>query len=307
MRVLTLIIAYNDAAVIGQALEGLRRQTRRSDAILIVDNASTDGAFERGFPDTVTVVRNSKNLGPSGAVRIAFAFAFENHFDWTWVLDADSVPESDALENLLAFFETLNSPQQERLCFLGSWPASEGGGVKQQPIAVERAELKVLPLARTRDSTLCDCALWSGSLYRMTAVSQIGLPTADYVADMGETEYGYRARRLGFRSCIVHDSVVRHDVGRGPGIVSRPYRFGPLKITLVETSPWRTYYAVRNMLYFWLYQSKPRHPKPILRVLGKVFVHAFGLLLRPFSHRPQLVACLRAIRDGVTGNIAARY
>ena len=307
MRVLTLIIAYNDYAVIEQALDGLQCQTRPSDAIVIVDNASTDGTAEKSFPDTVAVVRNSKNLGPSGAVRIAFAFAFENGFDWTWVLDADSVPEPDALETLLAFFDALTGPEQERVCFLGSWPASETGGVKQQPIAVERAELKVLPLVRSRDSTPCDCSLWSGSLYRMGAVARIGMPTADYVADMGETEYGYRARQLGFASCIVHKSVVRHDVGRAPGIVSRPYGFGPFTITLVETTPWRTYYAVRNMIYFWLYQSKPRHVKPISRVLGKVFIHAFGLFLRPLSHRPQLVACIRGVRDGVTGNIAARY
>jgi glycosyltransferase involved in cell wall biosynthesis len=45
MRVLTLIITFNDAAVIQQALEGLQRQTRPSDAIVIVDNASTEGRW----------------------------------------------------------------------------------------------------------------------------------------------------------------------------------------------------------------------------------------------------------------------
>ena len=95
MRVLTLIITFNDAAVIQQALEGLRRQTRPSDAIVIVDNASTDGTLDKDFSKTVMIFRNSKNLGPSGAVRIGFAFAFENGFDWTWVLDADSVPEPE--------------------------------------------------------------------------------------------------------------------------------------------------------------------------------------------------------------------
>ena len=63
----------------------------------------------------------------------------------------------------------------------------------------------------------------------MAAVARIGLPTADYVVDMGEIEYGYRARQLGFTSYIVHNSVVRHDVGRDPGIVPRLYRFGPIK------------------------------------------------------------------------------
>ena len=50
MRVLGHIHTMNDAAVIEQALEGLRRQTRPPDALLIVDNASTDATLDRIFP-----------------------------------------------------------------------------------------------------------------------------------------------------------------------------------------------------------------------------------------------------------------
>lgn len=307
MRVLTLIITFNDAEVIEQALEGLRRQTRPTDAIIIVDNASTDSTLDRIFANNVVTFRNSKNLGPSGAVQVAFGFAVENGFDWTWVLDADSVPEPDALENLLAFFDRLGAAQQERLCFLASWPANESGGVQEQPVGLENAELNPLLLSSVRDFTECDSMLWSGSLFRMTAVARIGHPTADYVADMGEIEYGYRARQLGFTSFVVHNSVVRHDVGREPGIAPRVYRVGPLKIPLVEASPWRSYYAVRNMTYFWLYQSKPLNVKQIRRVVVIVFIFVFSFVVRPLSHWPQLVASFRGIRDGLTRNIAARY
>ena len=165
MRVLTVIITFNDAAVIQQALDGLRCQTRPSDAVVIVDNASTDGTLDKGFSDNVVIFRNSKNLGPSGAVRIGFGFAFENGFDWTWILDADSVPEPDALEKSLTFFDRLETAQQERLCFLASWPATETGGVKVQPISLKGGKLKVIPLASVRDfdpmrlHTLVRCAL----------------------------------------------------------------------------------------------------------------------------------------------------
>jgi glycosyltransferase involved in cell wall biosynthesis len=69
MRVLTLVITFNDAAVIEQAVEALRRQTRPSDAIIIVDNASTDGTLDKDFSDSIIVRRNSENSGPSGAIR----------------------------------------------------------------------------------------------------------------------------------------------------------------------------------------------------------------------------------------------
>ena len=307
MRVLTLIIAFNDAAVIEQALEGLRLQTRISDAIMIVDNASTDGSLEKYVSETVTVVRNSKNMGPSGAVGIGFAHAMKHGFDWTWVLDADSVPEPEALERLLAFFDSLSPSQRELTCFAASWPRTEAGEVKHQPMSLERAALEVVPLAGDREFTQCNCTLWSGCLFQTASVARIGVPTVDYVADMGEIEYGYRARQLGFTSYVVHNSVIGHDVGRPPGVVTRLRRFGPVSFMLFETTPWRCYYSMRNKIYFWLYQSKPRRVKPVLRTAVEVFIFTLGLVVRPFSHRRQLAACLRGIRDGLTGNLAARY
>jgi GT2 family glycosyltransferase len=113
MRVLAYVHTFNDGEFIDQVLDAIRRQTRPTDAIIIVDNASTDGIRDRTFPDGVTVVRNSTNLGTSGAVRIGFANALEQGFDWTWILDPDSVPEFDALENLLGFFERLPPSEQE--------------------------------------------------------------------------------------------------------------------------------------------------------------------------------------------------
>src|SRR5271165_3564782 len=97
MRVLVHIHTFNDAEVIEQALRGVQRQTRPVDGIVIVDNASTDGTLKRTFPETVTIIRNAENLGSSGAVAVGFSHASREKFDWIWILDADSVPEPDAL------------------------------------------------------------------------------------------------------------------------------------------------------------------------------------------------------------------
>jgi GT2 family glycosyltransferase len=66
----------------------------------------------------------------------------------------------------------------------------------------------------------------------MPAVAKIGLPWADYVIDLAELEYGYRAREPGFSSYIVFSSVLHQDVGRTPGVTARICRFGPLSFRL---------------------------------------------------------------------------
>src|ERR1700731_4469141 len=107
MRVLAHIHTMNDADVVEQLLEALRRQTRPPEAILVVDNASTDGTLNRTFPENVRIIRNPENLGTSGTVRIGLAHGLEHGFHWVWLFDADSVPEPDVLEKLLTFFESL--------------------------------------------------------------------------------------------------------------------------------------------------------------------------------------------------------
>jgi len=101
MRILGHIHTFNDAEVIEQTVAALHRQTVPLTGILIVDNASTDDTLDRIVSAPVTIIRNPENLGTSGAVVVGFEYALANGFDWIWLFDADSVPQPDALENLL--------------------------------------------------------------------------------------------------------------------------------------------------------------------------------------------------------------
>ena len=127
MRILAHIHTHNEADFIEQALAGLQRQTRPPDAIVIVDNLSTDGTLDRIFPESVTVIRNPANIGIAGAVAIGLAHALKEKFDWTWVLDADSVPEPDALANLLSFLRLFRRRSGKKSAFwgVGSRPRAE--------------------------------------------------------------------------------------------------------------------------------------------------------------------------------------
>jgi rhamnopyranosyl-N-acetylglucosaminyl-diphospho-decaprenol beta-1,3/1,4-galactofuranosyltransferase len=131
MRILAHIHTRNEAEFIERALAALQRQTRPTDAIVIVDNLSTDGTLDRIFPDNVTVIRNLVDLGTTGSVAVGLAHALKEKFDWTWVLDADSVPEPDALANPLSFFEALPRMEQENVCFLGCRLGIASGGGRQ--------------------------------------------------------------------------------------------------------------------------------------------------------------------------------
>ena len=126
MRILAHIHTHNEAEFIERALAALQRQTRPPEAIVIVDNLSTDGTLDRIFPESVTVIRNPANIGVAGSVAVGLAHALKEKFDWTWVLDADSVPEPDALANLLSFFENSSAVGSGK-CLLSGVSARDRG------------------------------------------------------------------------------------------------------------------------------------------------------------------------------------
>jgi glycosyltransferase involved in cell wall biosynthesis len=306
MRVLAHIHTMNDAAVIEQLLDGLRRQTRPPDGIVIVDNASTDATLDRTFPDGAAVIRNATNLGTSGAIRMGFAYALERHFDWVWVFDADSVPEHDALEKLLAFFDGLPPSEQERVCFLACRLENAEGEVRQRPMRF--TDSAIAPVEAAGGYVRCDYFIWTGALFRLRAVARIGLPSADYVLDAAEVEYGYRAGRLGLASYVVNGALTQQDVGRAPGVVvTRTLKIGRFDLAFREVSAIRTYYACRNWLYFWLYQCRPLRPRGIISSIVSVLLFPTNFVLEPVSHRRQLIAYFRGVWDGLTGHMERRY
>src|SRR6476660_4982428 len=107
MRILAHIHTFNDADIIDRTIDAVLRQTRPVDGILVVDNASTDDTLERPSVKNVMVLREVENGGTSGAVHSGLQFALEHKYDWIWIFDADSIPESDALEKLLDLYAGL--------------------------------------------------------------------------------------------------------------------------------------------------------------------------------------------------------
>ena len=153
MRVWAHIHTFNDADIIDGTLAPVQHQTRPPDAILIVDNASTDGTLNRTFPEQVSVIRNAANLGTSGAVRIGFGHALELGFDWIWILDADSVLEPAALVTLLDLYTGRPNSLQEEKGFIAGLPLDQPDGQPLHGRLFTDMDALLLPLRQDNAGT----------------------------------------------------------------------------------------------------------------------------------------------------------
>jgi len=103
-RAVAVIVTWNRRDLLLEALTALSAQGRPPDAVIVIDNASTDGtsaAVRGGFPE-VRLATLDANYGGAGGFAYGMALALSDGADVIWLMDDDTVPGPDALATLLA-------------------------------------------------------------------------------------------------------------------------------------------------------------------------------------------------------------
>jgi len=203
MTVTVLIPAYNEVKSIGDTIRSIRRQTRRVDRILVVDDCSTDRTGDLARCHGVSVVRTPENTGTKAQAQ-NYALPF---VDTTAVvtIDADTTLASDAVEKILPPLRNMSV-------------ASACGFVIPQRIRTvwERARyiqyLFGISIAKEAQSSIGTPLVSSGcfSAYRMALLREFGgFPDRSMVEDMDLTwtqlEQGYEVVLVSAARCYPID------------------------------------------------------------------------------------------------------
>ena len=102
-RVIAVVVTYNRRDLLTEALSAVLAQSRAPDAVLVIDNASTDGTTEMvraRFP-AVRLATARRNIGGAGGFAYGLALALADAADLVWLMDDDTVPEPGALRAML--------------------------------------------------------------------------------------------------------------------------------------------------------------------------------------------------------------
>jgi rhamnopyranosyl-N-acetylglucosaminyl-diphospho-decaprenol beta-1,3/1,4-galactofuranosyltransferase len=254
--VAVVVVTYNRADLLRGMLAGLAALERRPDAVIVVDNASTDHTAavleaERGLP--LQVIRPDDNLGGAGGFHLAVEAAYEQGFDRIWLMDDDVVPAPDCLAVLMAVDED---------CLMATREDLRGRLVEKAAVTFDlRNPLKIKPKtamvettygARERMPALVEIenVAFEGFMVRRRVVEAIGLPDPGFFIFYDDVDYALRARRAGFRIFAVRDAVLvrqlefdqQHDLGGWKGyymyrnLFTVHRRYG--ENALVRAKPW---------------------------------------------------------------------
>ncbi|HEX3820508.1 MAG TPA: glycosyltransferase family 2 protein [Candidatus Sulfotelmatobacter sp.] len=301
VSIASVTVAYNGAGVLREHIESLRKQTRKLDEIIVIDNASDDDTRDvlaNEYPE-VTVLAFAENRGIAGGLAAGLAYALSRNYEWIWLFDQDSLPSGNALEQLLAGLGYLHG-SEDTIGILAPVCANQETGMTYPGLSWQRSRFAPSRTQSEQPVTFVDMVITSGSLVRRESIEKAGLPRADFFMDFVDYEHCLRIRRHGFRIAVVRDSVLQHAIGE-PRTVNILGRTMPW----ADHAPWREYYMARNETYT-IWQYYPRLATKTF-VLYRFLQHAFGVLLFGKSK----AACFRMMWhgfcDGRAGRLAVRF
>ena len=280
--VAVVVVNWNSGRLLERCLSRLMEQERPADAIIVVDNGSTDDSLSFIEHLPVRILRLGWNAGFAAANNRAAALAQD--FDWIALLNPDAFPEPSWLEKLMdassahpecSFFGSRMLMDSDPELLDGCGDAYHASGLAWR----EGHGLKASGRATRPMEIFSPCA--AAALYRRSVFIEAGGFDEDYFCYFEDVDLGFRLRLMGHRCLYVPDALVRH---AGSAISGKRSGFS-------------VYHGHRNLVWtyfknmpsslFWLYL-----PQHILLNIATMILYSF---------RGQGKTIFRSKRDAILG------
>lgn len=209
MRIAAIVVTYNRLDDLKNCVQSLRHQTYRDFDIVVVNNGSTDGT--RAYLDCLSdiVVIHQSNLGGAGGFYAGQKYAYENGYDWVWMMDDDGIADERELEELVKnvalghYLNALvvNRETKDKLSFYG--PHGE------RPDELSLDYLRKEPYWK---SYSCP---FNGTFFSRKLMETIGFVKKEMFIWGDEVEYTLRAYNSDFPPITVTSAIHYHPSEKG--------------------------------------------------------------------------------------------
>ncbi|MFT4263050.1 MAG: glycosyltransferase family 2 protein [Nocardioides sp.] len=287
-----VVVTYNRADLLEQMLLGLARLETPADAVIVVDNASTDRTADVLRASTLAglqVVTSAENLGGAGGFRRGVEEAHAQGWDRIWLMDDDVIPAPDCLTVLLA---------QDEDCLMAVREGTKGDLAEYaatrfdlaNPLHIKPKTASVVTTYASRDAmpprVELENVAFEGFMIRRSVVDDIGLPDASFFIFYDDVDFALRARATGRRIWAIRDARLirqidfsqQHDLAGWKGfymyrnLFAVHFRYG--ENPLVRAKPWLIALVVALLS---LVRRRPGEARNVLRAVWAA---------RSMRHRP---------------------
>ena len=284
-KVIAVVVTYNRQFLLAQCISALRKQTRKIDKILVINNGSTDHTEEwlrsQGDIDFIT----QENVGGAGGFYTGIKTAFEKSFSWIWLMDDDGYPKEDALEMLL-------EGDDEELCLRNCSVIN-----KEDKKSFVWKTGNYASIDKVESSIIKNVAHpFNGTLLHRKIIERVGFPNANLFLWGDETEYFYRIIRKNKIPYYTKTNSIHY----------HPASAYSYKNDWSFKSNWKMYFYVRNR--FFILKSKFSKSFPFAILMYLAFLAAFAgriVIFQKTNKLRKLAFILWPMTDAFSNNCKA--
>ena len=290
--VAAVVVTFNRLDDLKKNLEMLQLQTRKPDAIYVIDNASTDDTSKyladlANSNNLITHILLEKNVGGAGGFSYGYEKACEDGYDWIWLMDDDGRPQNDkTLEILMdvAEKESNYSLINCNVLYNGN-DLSFKIGTQYNTLEEQRENIE--------NGIIENCAcVFNGSLIGKSVYEKIGTIKKEYFIRGDEVEFMMRCKNNGVNVLTVIESLYFH-----PKTEYAHLSFLGKAFDYECMAVWKQFFLIRNYVATYNSTANPKQKKTIKRGLELIIL---GVIIHDKSLK-RLRYCVRAIREGKNG------
>lgn len=267
-QVTAVIVTYNRLSLLKQSVKAVLSQSKKVNHLLIVNNQSTDPTADwlaTLKDERIQAINLDQNIGGAGGFNYAVSKSmtdFED--DFIWLMDDDTIPNEDALKELLNLF--IKHPQSSFASSNTRW--IDGSPALMNVVSPQEPEWPTY-LNQEENFVQLKHATFVSLLIPRAIVLQIGLPQKEYFIWGDDIEYTERAAKIG-PGFFVPNSIVIHKMKANtpPGNIATENDKQRLP---------RYFYEYRNRLQTARHRPFTSRVKTWLHSLQDFFQTLFGL------------------------------
>ncbi len=216
MKVYVVVLNWNGKEFVEKCLDSLQRQSYKAK-IVVVDNGSTDGSMElieSEYPE-IHLIKESVNHGFAGGVNIGIKYAIKNGADAVALFNNDAVADKNwlrELQKVLVSNKKIAAVTPKLLSHDGKHIDSTGDFYSTWGLTIARQRDELAKNAvNKQEEVFGACA--GASLYRVSALQDVGLFDEKFFAYYEDTELSFRLQLRDWKIIYCPAAVATHATG----------------------------------------------------------------------------------------------
>lgn len=277
-----ILVNYNGYEDTKECIWSLQKQTYRDFKIIVVDNFSTDNSYNKlnklKEEFEFILLKAKENNGFAAGNNIGIEYAKKMNADYIWLLNNDTLVNSDTLTNLVKGFQlssrcgiTIGKIYYESKRDI-IWYA--GGNVNKHTSRTEHWRYNEKDTGNIEFPKVINFTTGCCMLISMELINTIGDLDETFFLYEEDLEYSLRTTRAGYQMLYIPDSIIYHKVSSSTS----------KKSGLIQ------YYAVRNKFSIIKTQFHS------INKLTAYVYSTFQILYRCIKGELNIKICVKAIK-----------